>query len=56
LRKIRVGIGQTLTIPEETAIREFFIRNPDIALLTPHDLSHLSSMPYVSIITISYHQ
>jgi hypothetical protein len=31
-----------------------FIRNPDITLLIPRDLSRLSSIPYSSIITISY--
>jgi hypothetical protein len=31
-----------------------FIRNPDITLLIPRDLSHLSSMPYSPITTISY--
>jgi hypothetical protein len=38
-----------MTIPDETTIREFFIRNPDIALLIAPGLSRLSS-----IITISY--
>jgi hypothetical protein len=43
-----------ITIPDETTIREFFVRNLDIALLIPRDLSRLSSGPYSSIITISY--
>jgi hypothetical protein len=42
-----------ITIPDETIIREFFIRNPDISLLIPGDLSRLLSMPYSSIVTIS---
>jgi hypothetical protein len=33
---------------------EFFIRNPDIALLIPRDLSRHSSIPHSLIITISY--
>jgi hypothetical protein len=56
LRKIRIGTRQTITIPDETTIREFFIRNPDITLLIPRDLSRLSSMLYPSIITISCDQ
>jgi hypothetical protein len=43
MRKIRIGTRQTITIPDETTKREFFIRNPDIALLIPRDLSGLSS-------------
>jgi hypothetical protein len=35
-------------------IREFFIRNRDITLLIPRDLSRSLSIPYWSIITISY--
>jgi hypothetical protein len=54
LRKMRIGSGQTIAIPDETTIREFFIQNPDIALLIPPDLSHLSSIPYSLIMTISY--
>jgi hypothetical protein len=27
-----IGTGQTTTIPDEATIREFLIRNPDIAL------------------------
>jgi hypothetical protein len=54
LSKIRIGTGQTMTIPDETTIRGFFIRNPDITLLIPRDLPRLSSMPYLSIITILY--
>jgi hypothetical protein len=54
LRKIRIGTGQTIIIPDERTIREFFIRNPDITLLIPRDLSCLSSIPYSPIITISY--
>jgi hypothetical protein len=54
LRRIRIGTGQTITIPDETTIREFFIRNPDITVSIPRDFSRLSSMPYSSIITISY--
>jgi hypothetical protein len=42
LRKNRIGAGQLITIPDETTIRECFIRNPDIAFLSPHDLSRLS--------------
>jgi hypothetical protein len=37
LRKIRILTGQMITIPDETTIREFFIRNPDITLLTRRD-------------------
>jgi hypothetical protein len=47
-------IGQTITIPDETTICEFCIRNPDITFLIPRDLSRLSSRPYLSIITTSY--
>jgi hypothetical protein len=54
LRPIRIGTGQTITIPDETTIHELFIRNPDITLLIPRDLSHLSLILYSSIITISY--
>jgi hypothetical protein len=35
------------------SFRKFFIRNPDITLLIPRDLSRLSSIPYSSTITIS---
>jgi hypothetical protein len=45
LRKIRIATGQTITIPDETTIREFFIRNPDITLSIPGDLSCLSPIP-----------
>jgi hypothetical protein len=54
LRRIRIGTGQTITIPNEMTIRELFIRNPDITLLIPRDLSRLSLIPYSSIATISY--
>jgi hypothetical protein len=56
LRKIRIGTAQTITIPDEATICEFFIRNPDITLLIPRDLSRLSSISYSSIITISYNR
>jgi hypothetical protein len=52
LRKIRVSDRWTITIPYETTIQEFFIRDPDITLASPRDLSRFSSMPYSSIITI----
>jgi hypothetical protein len=52
-RKIRIGTGQMITIPDETTIRVFFIRNPDITLLICRDLSRLSSIRYSSIVTIS---
>jgi hypothetical protein len=32
LRKIHIGTGQMIVIPEKTTIREFFIRNPDVIL------------------------
>jgi hypothetical protein len=53
LHKIHIGTGQIITIPDETTICEFFIRNPNIVLLIPRDLRRLSSTPYSSIITIS---
>jgi hypothetical protein len=53
LRKIHIGTGQIITIPDEMTIREFFTRNPDITLLIPRDLSRLSPIPYPSIITFS---
>jgi hypothetical protein len=53
LRKIRIGTEQTITVPDEMIIHEFFIRNPDITLLIPRDLSRLSSIPDSSIVTIS---
>jgi hypothetical protein len=51
--KIRLGAGQAVTIRDEMTIPEFFIRDPDIALLIPLDLSRLSSIPYSSLVTIS---
>jgi hypothetical protein len=54
LRKIRLSTEQTITIPHEMIIREFFTRNPDIILLITRDSSRLLSIPYSSIITISY--
>jgi hypothetical protein len=54
LRKIRIDTGRTIPIPDETTIHEFFIRNPDVTASIPRNLSRLSSMPYSSIITISY--
>jgi hypothetical protein len=56
MRKIHIGAGQTIIIPDETTIRGFFIRNPDIILLIPRGLSRLSSMSCSSITTISYDQ
>jgi hypothetical protein len=48
LRKICIGAGQTITNPDEMIIHEFFIRNRDITLLIPRDLSCLSSMITIS--------
>jgi hypothetical protein len=56
LNKIRIGTRQTITIPDETTIPEFFIRSPEIVFSSHHDSSHLPWIPYSSIITISYDQ
>jgi hypothetical protein len=54
VRKICIDTRQTITIPDETTICEFLIRNPDMIFLIPRDFSRLSSIPYSSIIAISY--